>query len=63
VAAGIWGKVKTFSQIIAITMTILSVPGAQIVLYIAAFLTAFSGLDYLWKWKKVLIPTKRGPKD
>ena len=63
VAAGIWGKVKTFAQIIAITMIILSVPGAQVVLYIAVFFTVFSGLDYLWKWKKVFIPKKKAPKD
>lgn len=59
VAAGLWGKIKTFSQIIAITMIILSVPGAQIVLYIAVFFTAFSGLDYLWKWKRAFLPPQK----
>ncbi|NLM38089.1 MAG: CDP-diacylglycerol--glycerol-3-phosphate 3-phosphatidyltransferase [Firmicutes bacterium] len=59
VAAGIWGKIKTFSQIIAITMIILSVPGAQVVLYIAVFFTAFSGFDYLWKWKRAFLPPKK----
>ncbi|NLW59265.1 MAG: CDP-diacylglycerol--glycerol-3-phosphate 3-phosphatidyltransferase [Firmicutes bacterium] len=62
VAAGLWGKVKTFSQIIAIAMIMLSVPGAQIVLYIAVFFTAFSGLDYLRKWKKVLLPGQEAPR-
>lgn len=59
VAAGLWGKIKTFSQITAITMIILSVPGAQIVLYIAVFFTAFSGLDYLWKWKRAFLPPQK----
>lgn len=63
VGAGIWGKVKTFSQIIAIIMIILSVPGAQLVLYCAVFFTVFSGVDYLWKWKRAFLPGKQGPKD
>lgn len=62
VAAGIWGKIKTFTQIIAITMIILSLPGAGIVLYIAVFFTVFSGMDYLYKWKDAIFPKKSGSK-
>ena len=58
VAAGIWGKIKTFTQIIAIIMVILSLPGAQIVVYLAVFFTVFSGFDYLYKWKEAIFPKK-----
>lgn len=62
VAAGIWGKIKTFTQIIAISMTILAVPGAEIVLYISVFFTVFSAADYLYKWKAAFSPRKSEPK-
>ncbi|HHT48168.1 MAG TPA: CDP-diacylglycerol--glycerol-3-phosphate 3-phosphatidyltransferase [Firmicutes bacterium] len=63
VAAGIWGKLKTFTQIVAIIMTILSVAGAQTVLYIAVFFTVFSGVDYLIKWRGALFPKKTNAHD
>ncbi|NLY91195.1 MAG: CDP-diacylglycerol--glycerol-3-phosphate 3-phosphatidyltransferase [Firmicutes bacterium] len=62
VAAGIWGKIKTFTQIVAIIMIILSVAGAEIVLYTAVFFTVFSGVDYLFKWRGALFPKEKGPK-
>jgi CDP-diacylglycerol--glycerol-3-phosphate 3-phosphatidyltransferase len=58
VAAGIWGKIKTFTQIVAITMIILAVPGAKIVLHAAVFFTVFSAVDYLYKWNAVFFPKK-----
>jgi CDP-diacylglycerol--glycerol-3-phosphate 3-phosphatidyltransferase len=58
VAAGIWGKIKTFTQIVAITMIILAVPGAKIVLHVAVFFTVFSAVDYLYKWNAVFFPKK-----
>ena len=63
VAAGIWGKIKTFTQIVAIIMIILSVPGAGIVLYAAVFFTVFSGVDYLYKWRGALFPKEKAPKE
>ena len=62
VAAGIWGKIKTFTQIVAIIMIILSVPGAEIILYAAVFFTVFSGVDYLFKWRGALFPKEKEPK-
>jgi len=53
VGAGIWGKIKTFTQIIAIIMIILSLPGAEIMLYAAVFFTIYSGIDYLRKWSGI----------
>ncbi|HBG16848.1 MAG TPA: CDP-diacylglycerol--glycerol-3-phosphate 3-phosphatidyltransferase [Firmicutes bacterium] len=54
VGAGVWGKIKTFTQIIAIIMIILSLPGADILLYVALFFTVFSGVDYLIKWRGIV---------
>lgn len=53
IAASIWGKIKTVSQIIAIFTLILEWPGAGIILDLAVFFTLFSGVDYLIKWRKV----------
>lgn len=58
VGAGIWGKIKTFTQIVAIIMIILSVPGAEYMLYAAVFFTVFSGLDYLIKWRAIFSTEK-----
>lgn len=62
VAAGIWGKIKTCTQIVAIIMIILSLPGAGIILYLAVFFTVFSGVDYLFKWRSALFPKRNGVK-
>ncbi len=58
VGAGIWGKIKTVTQIIAIVMIILSLPGAGLILNIAVFFTVFSGLDYLIKWRVIFSSKK-----
>ena len=47
IAASQWGKAKTVSQIIAIMMLLLSLPGAQIMLWVAVALTIYSGYDYV----------------
>ncbi|MCE7794537.1 CDP-diacylglycerol--glycerol-3-phosphate 3-phosphatidyltransferase [Salipaludibacillus sp. CUR1] len=62
IAASIWGKWKTVSQIVAasaillhnIFFELLSIPFATIMIYVAVILTIFSGVDYFIKNKHVL---------
>jgi CDP-diacylglycerol--glycerol-3-phosphate 3-phosphatidyltransferase len=55
VSASPWGKLKTFFQIVAISLIMLeriwNIPYSQWVLWLAVILTVFSGLDYIWRWK------------
>ncbi len=62
IAASIWGKVKTISQIIAIAslllnnypFVIIGFPFDKIAILIAVILTIYSGLDYLIKnWEVI----------
>lgn len=53
VAAGLWGKVKTVTQILAILGLILDLPGTTILLATALFFTLFSGIDYFVKWSHI----------
>jgi CDP-diacylglycerol--glycerol-3-phosphate 3-phosphatidyltransferase len=41
-----WGKLKTMTQIVAIVAVILGIPGAIILIWIAAFITVLSGILY-----------------
>lgn len=58
IAASMWGKAKTTSQMIALVMLLLNVPSLNkagiFVFYIAVGLTVISGVDYIVKNKKVL---------
>lgn len=58
IAASMWGKAKTTSQMIALVMLLLNVEVINklgiYVFYLALILTFISGLDYLVKNKKVL---------
>ena len=59
IAASMIAKYKTVSQMFAVMLTIVLVPGrfaiaAQIVLYISVVLTALSGIDYVWKNRQFL---------
>ncbi len=58
IAASMWGKAKTTSQMIALVMLLLDSPSLNqfgiYVFYLAVILTIISGLDYLIKNKKVL---------
>ena len=58
IAASVWGKAKTTSQMIALVMLLLNVEVINklgiYVFYLALILTVISGLDYLVKNKKVL---------
>jgi CDP-diacylglycerol--glycerol-3-phosphate 3-phosphatidyltransferase len=66
IAASPWGKFKTLSQIIAISLIMLAKPWhivslSQWVLWLAVLLTIWSGIDYLWRWRSVFFSAK--PKD
>lgn len=62
IAASIWGKLKTISQMVAIVLVLLnnfpfsyvSIPMDQIALYVAALLTLISGVDYIYKNRALL---------
>jgi CDP-diacylglycerol--glycerol-3-phosphate 3-phosphatidyltransferase len=61
IAASSGGKIKTFSQIIAIILLILNLPGRMIVMWIAMILTVTSGMQYLINGKNILL--ERGYKE
>ncbi len=54
IAASKLGKLKTITQIIAITALLLNVPGGQYLIYLAVFFTLWSGLDYFLNARKKL---------
>ncbi len=62
IAASVWGKLKTISQMAAIIIILLNnypfslmaIPMDQIVLYIAAILTLISGVDYIYNNRTLL---------
>jgi CDP-diacylglycerol--glycerol-3-phosphate 3-phosphatidyltransferase len=63
IAASPWGKFKTLSQIIAISLIMLAKPWnivslSQWVLWLAVLLTIWSGIDYLWRWRSVFSGAK-----
>jgi len=49
------GKVKTVAQMIAIGFLLMHWPFGTELLWFAVFLTVYSGLEYLWGFKKALI--------
>ncbi len=57
IAAGKLGKLKTVMQLVAITAAILSLPKplVDILVYLCAFMTVWSGADYLVKNRKVFL--------
>lgn len=54
IAASRWGKLKTISQIVAIVAVLLNVPGALLIMWVAAVITVFSGVDYFVKAQGLL---------
>lgn len=63
VSASPWGKLKTFSQIIAITIIMVAktwnITEISIwILWLAVLLTICSGIDYLWRWRSVFLGTR-----
>lgn len=66
VAANQLGKIKTWTQIVAISalllhntiFTMMGVPFDDIMLYISLFFTVWSGWDYFWLNRRVLLDSK-----
>jgi CDP-diacylglycerol--glycerol-3-phosphate 3-phosphatidyltransferase len=60
IAATPWGKTKTASQMLAVGLLMLERPyprlslAATAVLWLAVAFTVYSGLDYLWRYRRVL---------
>lgn len=54
IAASMWGKVKTVTQIIAVIAALLKIPYYEVLVYIALITTVVSGIDYLYKNKNIL---------
>ena len=49
------GKVKTVAQMIAIGFLLMHWPLGAELLWFAVFLTVYSGLEYLWEFRKALL--------
>jgi len=49
------GKVKTVAQMIAIGFLLMHWPFGSTLLWFAVFLTVYSGLEYLWGFKKAIM--------
>src|SRR2546423_10560041 len=61
-AAAPLGKTKTVTQVVAVTLLILQRPypllglSATLAVAFAVLFTVGSGLDYVWRWRHVLVP-------
>lgn len=55
IAASMWGKAKTFCQIVAIAAMMIGnavhFPYGIPILWLAVALTVYSGLEYVWRWR------------
>ncbi len=66
VPASIWGKLKTNSQLVALLLVIMEKEGAthrllrRTAVATAVFLTLFSGLDYVARSERYLVPSQKG---
>jgi CDP-diacylglycerol--glycerol-3-phosphate 3-phosphatidyltransferase len=60
IAATPWGKTKTVSQMLSMALLMLSRPypallvSAQVIVGAAVAFTVLSGVDYLWRYRRVL---------
>src|SRR6267143_1423913 len=67
IAAAPMGKTKTATQMAAVTLLILQrpypflVPLAELAVGIAIIFTVGSGIDYLWRYRRVILPSGRSP--
>ena len=54
IAAGIWGKVKTFGQFILIALILLSIPSiiTTIITWLVVLISWYSFLRYVYQWSK-----------
>jgi CDP-diacylglycerol--glycerol-3-phosphate 3-phosphatidyltransferase len=57
IAASPGGKIKTIFQIVAVSLLILKLPGGIALMWVAMFLTVWSGMEYLANGAKMLIET------
>jgi CDP-diacylglycerol--glycerol-3-phosphate 3-phosphatidyltransferase len=55
IAASRWGKTKTMSQVAATLWVMLSLPFGLTAMAVAVALTLYSGIDYLWRFRRVLV--------
>jgi CDP-diacylglycerol--glycerol-3-phosphate 3-phosphatidyltransferase len=55
IAASRGGKVKTVFQVVAISLLILKLPGGMALMWVAMFLTVWSGMEYLVGGARMLI--------
>jgi CDP-diacylglycerol--glycerol-3-phosphate 3-phosphatidyltransferase len=55
IAASRGGKVKTVFQIVALSLLILKLPGGMALMWVAMFLTVWSGMEYLIGGAKLLL--------
>jgi nicotinamide-nucleotide amidase len=68
IAATPWGKTKTVSQVVAVLLLILQQPypalgsWATVVVGFAVAFTVVSGIDYLWRFRHVLLRTDAEPR-
>jgi CDP-diacylglycerol--glycerol-3-phosphate 3-phosphatidyltransferase len=61
IAASRGGKIKTVFQIIALSLLILKLPGGMALMWVATFLTVWSGMEYLIGGAKMLIEEEPEP--
>lgn len=54
ITASFMGKVKTISQITAISAVIIGLPFSQALLWTAVFLTILSGITYFHRWRTII---------
>ncbi len=55
VKASFMGKIKTVSQMFAIGFLLMHWPWATFLLWLAVFLTLYSGIQYVWGFKQALM--------
>jgi CDP-diacylglycerol--glycerol-3-phosphate 3-phosphatidyltransferase len=58
IAASRGGKIKTVFQVIAISLLILKMPGGMTLMWVAMFLTVWSGMEYLIGGARMLMEEK-----
>ena len=54
ISASKWGKAKTVIQIIAIIAVLMNIAYSRVLIIIAVVITIISGVDYLYKNRKIL---------
>lgn len=54
IAASKWGKAKTVTQIVAIIAVLIKIPYNKELIVVAVIITVISGVDYIYKNRKIL---------